>query len=676
MRLRVPRPRRLSTWLLLALALMLGCQLAGAAIAISRQQAHIGEIREAARAADARLGRIAHLQTTLNATEDAVLRAGDGPAGPRVRGTLARANSDVLVLDSPELDRDFARLHALAAGDLATPASLRRLEAPLDALRATSTRIANRTVAGTVDAHLGDRSDQRTQLLGILLAFAVTLAVTLLIARWLIASVRRPLGSLRESARRLESGDLAHRAELDSFTEFNQVAEAFNAMAAALVRSDDELAHRAFHDPLTGLANRALMFDRIGHALERRGSDAIGVLLVDLDDFKTLNEGLGHSRGDEALIEVGRRLRGVVRPSDTVARLGGDEFALLVEDLEDNAGATGVAERILLALSGPVTVAGRDVELSASIGVATSGEQLHDADDLIRAADVAMYAAKAGGKGRYRSFEPSMLSGAVERLSLARDLKRAIDGDEIELHYQPVVDMGSGRVRGVEALARWKHPERGSIPPDVFIPLAEQSGMIVPLGRRVLARACAQLPALRRSLDEPEMIVSVNLSAAELLEPCLPEHLIRSVEAAGISPGSVILEITETQIMGDLDAAVARMHELKALGCHLALDDFGTGYSSLAYLRSFPVDAVKVDRAFIDNVADPGSDDHALVRAIISLGQTLDLRVVAEGIEDEDQRRELKRLGCDRGQGYLFSRPLPASELALSYGRGPALRYS
>ena len=236
--------------------------------------------------------------------------------------------------------------------------------------------------------------------------------------------------------------------------------------------------------------------------------------------------------------------------------------------------------------------------------------------------------------------------------------------------------MGSGRARGVEALARWTHPERGRIAPDVFIPLAQQSGVIVPLGRRLLAKACADLPALRRGLDEPELIVSVNLSADELLAPGLTEHILESIGAAGITPGSLLIEITESHIMTDLDAAVARLHELKALGLHLALDDFGTGYSSLAYLRSFPVDALKIDRAFVEGVADPASENHALVRAIISLGATLDLRIVAEGIEDEDQRRELKRLGCDRGQGYLFSKPMPARELVLEFGAGAVVRYS
>ena len=536
------------------------------------------------------------------------------------------------------------------------------------------------TLTTTEDEQIARRSEQRDQLVGVLATLAATLLLSLLIARSFGASIRRPLRSLRDSARRLGSGDLGHRVELDSFSELDQVADAFNSMADALRQSDRELSHRAFHDALTGLANRALLFDRVGHALERRqragDRGTIGVLFLDLDDFKSINDSLGHSRGDEVLVETGRRLRGVLRPSDTVARLGGDEFAVLLDDVADQRIASGVAERILLALGPPVTVAGRDVDVTASIGVAVATPELNDADELVRAADLAMYAAKAGGKGRYRSFEPSMLEGAVDRLALERDLKHAILRDELELHYQPVVDMASGRARGVEALARWIHPERGFIPPDVFIPLAERSGMIVPMGRRLLARACAELPELRRGLDEPDLVASVNLSASELLAPGLPEHILESTRAAGISPGSLILEITESQIMTDLDGAIARLHELKALGVHLALDDFGTGYSSLAYVRHFPLNALKIDRAFIEAVADPGSDDHALVRAIISLGCTLDLRVVAEGIETEDQRRELKRLGCDRGQGYLFSKPMPARELALTFGGRSVVGYS
>ena len=671
MRLRIPRPRRLSAWLLLALWLMLAPLLLGAAVGIGRQQSQINAAREEGRAAAMRLGRIAHLQAVLDATEDAVLRRGSaGPsAGPRVRGTLARAHADVLAIGDPVLGRDFDRLETLAGGELAGAEPLRRLEAPLDRLRATTARVADEALAESQDEQIAGRTEQREQLVLVLATLVATLLVTLLIAGALANTLRRPLRTLRDSARMLGSGDLDHRVELDSFAELDDVADAFNAMAAALRRNDRELTHRALHDPLTGLANRTLLFDRVRHALARR-EGTLAVLFLDLDDFKAVNDSLGRSRGDEALVEVGRLLRGVLRPSDTVARLGGDEFAVLLEELAGPETAVQVAERILLALSQALTVPG------GSVGVAIAGDDLGDADALVRAADLAMYAAKAAGKGCYRRFQPSMLSGAVDRLTLEQDLKHAIQRDELELHYQPVVDMASGRARGVEALARWTHPERGPIPPDVFIPLAERSGTLVPLGRRLLERACADLPALRRGLDEPDLIVSVNLSAAELLAPGLTEHLLASTRAANITPGSVILEITESHIMADLDAAVARLHELRALGAHIALDDFGTGYSSLAYVRSFPLNALKIDCAFIEAVADPSSEDHALVRAIISLGRALDLRVVAEGIETEEQRRELRRLGCDRGQGYLFSRPMPARQLVLEFGGRAVVGYS
>jgi diguanylate cyclase (GGDEF)-like protein len=375
-RLRISRPRKLSTWLLIALALILAPQAIGAAIGIGRQQSQINEAREASRAVATRLGRLAHLQSKLDATEDAVLRSPRGPAGPRVRGSLARANADVLALRDPVLSREFGRLQALAAGELATEASRARLEEPLDRVRSTAAGMIDETLTTTEDEQIARRSEQRDQLVGVLATLAATLLLSLLIARSFGASIRRPLRSLRDSARRLGSGDLGHRVELDSFSELDQVADAFNSMADALRQSDRELSHRAFHDALTGLANRALLFDRVGHALERRqragDRGTIAVLFLDLDDFKSINDSLGHSRGDEVLVEIGRRLRGVLRPSDTVARLGGDEFAVLLDDVADQRIASGVAERILFALGPPVTVAGRHVDVTASIGVAVA----------------------------------------------------------------------------------------------------------------------------------------------------------------------------------------------------------------------------------------------------------------------------------------------------------------
>ncbi len=677
------RPRSLSAWLLLGLALVLLPSLIVAAVGITAQQRELSETHAAGRAAAERVAVAAHLQVSVEVAEEVARRApatADAAVTSRVQAALARARSDLAALHrlpgsragEREVEREFASLDPLVSGLDTGRADLGALSAGLGRLDAATAQLANEVVATMREDQARDRAEQRAQLIGIVTAFAVTLLMALLVARRLVVSIRRPLAALSGSARHLGSGDLAHRVELDSFTELNQVADSFNAMATRLRQSRHELSHRAFHDSLTGLPNRALLFDRIAHALARRGSTgdrpSIGVLFIDIDDFKAVNDSLGHSHGDEVLIEIGRRIGSVLRPSDTVARLGGDEFAVLLDELAEPAGATRVAERILLVLSTPVTVADTELDVGASIGVAVSGEELHDTDTLVRAADLAMYAAKVAGKGRYRAFDPAMLAGAVERQSLERDLKLAVERDEIELHFQPVVDLVTGRARGVESLARWNHPTRGAVAPDVFIPLAEQVSLIVPLGRQLLTRACNALPGLRDGLGEPKLLMSVNLSAAQLLDPGLPGALCRSVADAGITTGSLMLEITESQLITDLDAGVARLHELKALGFLLALDDFGTGYSSLAYLRSFPVDSLKVDKAFIDNVADPGSDDHALVRAIISLGETLEVRVVAEGIEHDDQRRELERLGCDRGQGYLFARPMPAADLIVAFG--------
>jgi EAL domain-containing protein (putative c-di-GMP-specific phosphodiesterase class I) len=289
----------------------------------------------------------------------------------------------------------------------------------------------------------------------------------------------------------------------------------------------------------------------------------------------------------------------------------------------------------------------------------------------MRAADLAMYAAKADGKRRYRTFVPAMLAGAVERLELEADLKRALERDELAVHYQPIVELATGRVRAVEALARWTHPVRGPIAPDVFIALAEQTGLIVALGRHVLARACSDLPVLRDAVDRPGLRMGVNLSARELLDPELLQSVTDAMAAAGLERGALTVEITESVLMSDVAASKARLAELKDLGVRIALDDFGTGYSSLAYLREFPVDSLKIDRAFSSGVAERGTDDYELVRTIVGLGRNRKMTVVAEGIETTRQRRELDRLGCELGQGYLFCRPLPVEELAAALRTTP-----
>jgi diguanylate cyclase (GGDEF)-like protein len=397
------------------------------------------------------------------------------------------------------------------------------------------------------------------------------------------------------------------------------------------------------------------------------------VLFIDVDDFKAVNDSLGHTVGDGVLSTIAVRLRDALRSSDSIARLGGDEFAVLVEDMREPDGGARLAERVLLALSAPMLVGGIEVSLGGSVGVAiaTAADRM-SGEDLLRAADLAMYAAKADGKRRYRTFDPSMLAGAVERLELEADLKRALERDELDLHYQPIVELETGAVRAVEALARWNHPQRGPVAPDVFIALAERTGLIVPLGRRLLERACAELPRLRKRLGRENLLLGVNLSARELLDPELPERMTAALDAAGLGPGALTIEITESVLMHDVTAAEARLAELKERGALIALDDFGTGCSSLAYLRQFPVDCLKIDRAFADSVADPDSEDHSLVRTIMSLGQTRGLIVVAEGVEHAAQRDELARLGCELGQGYLFCRPMCADDLVAAL-RGRAL---
>ncbi|MGZ8491238.1 MAG: EAL domain-containing protein [Gemmatirosa sp.] len=424
---------------------------------------------------------------------------------------------------------------------------------------------------------------------------------------------------------------------------------------------EEQLAHQAFHDPLTGLANRALFRDRVEHALAQAGrsSDDLAVLFLDLDDFKSVNDSLGHAEGDQLLVQVAARLLNATRGSDTVARLGGDEFAVLLA----NAGggdAHVVANRILSSLTRPVPLAARDIAVGASIGIATArtGETT---EELLRNADLAMYQAKARGKGTYEEFAPPMYEAVRDRMSLGSDLHQALERREFRLVYQPVVDLATEAIVGVEALVRWHHPERGVVGPCAFIPLAEESGLILPLGRWVLGEACRQAAAWRRMGIE-ELRVAVNISGRQLEHPQLVADVASALGAAGLPPGALLLEITESVVMQDTEASLHRLHELKDIGVQLAIDDFGTGYSSLSYLQRFPVDVLKIDKSFVDGVADGGSHA-ALARTIIALGETLSLCTVAEGIETPEQGATLLALGCGTGQGYHYSRPRPADEI-------------
>ncbi|WP_051221909.1 putative bifunctional diguanylate cyclase/phosphodiesterase [Conexibacter woesei] len=435
-----------------------------------------------------------------------------------------------------------------------------------------------------------------------------------------------------------------------------------------------QLAHQAFHDPVTGLPNRALFVERVRHALarSRREQRGIGIVFVDLDDFKIINDSLGHAAGDEVLNQVAQRLALSIRASDTAARFGGDEFAVLLEDIEGVQEAADAAERIMEAIAAPLTAAHKELAVRCSLGITIAAEDgSADADELIRDADAAMYIAKRDGKGGYRLFEPDMHEGVLQRLELRTDLQRALVSDQLELFYQPVIRLEDGTISGVEALLRWNHPERGMVGPDQFIPLAEETGLIVPIGRWVLREGCREGKRLLDGVpsDRPATL-AINLSLKQLQNSDIVADVRDALEESGLAPERLTLEITESVLMADTDLAVQRLAELKALGIKLALDDFGTGYSSLSYLSKFPVDVLKMDRSFLREGASQQTTD--LANAVVALGSTLSLEVVAEGIELPEQWETLRDLGCELGQGFYFARPMNAEAARAFLAEGRA----
>jgi diguanylate cyclase (GGDEF)-like protein/PAS domain S-box-containing protein len=424
---------------------------------------------------------------------------------------------------------------------------------------------------------------------------------------------------------------------------------------------EERLAHQAFHDGLTDLPNRSLFLDRVEHAIKRakRRGDKVAVLFMDLDNFKVINDSLGHEVGDELLVAVAGRLSSCLRAADTAARLGGDEFVVLLEDVEDPDEATDVAARIEEALRAPFWVGGHNLFVTTSVGVALGGDDGERSSDLLRNADLAMYRAKEGGKNQHAIFEPTMNEKALERLEMEADLRRALEMEEFRVYYQPKVSVKSGKIVAQEALVRWEHPERGLIPPAEFIPLAEETGLIVPLGRWVLEEACRQAKEWQVSYPtDPPLGMSVNLSAAQFKHPELGAGVAEVLRQSGLDPRDLILEITESMVVEDAGAALATLQELKSLGVRVAVDDFGTGYSSLSYLKLFPVDFLKIDRSFVAGLGrDP--EDEGLVRASIELAHALGLQAVAEGVENEEQLERLRVLGCDLAQGFYFQKPFP-----------------
>ncbi|MBV9880829.1 MAG: EAL domain-containing protein [Gemmatirosa sp.] len=472
------------------------------------------------------------------------------------------------------------------------------------------------------------------------------------------------------------------------------VLEAIAALAATALRnirlmdelrgSREALAHQAHHDPLTDLANRARMRQRVEQALASEHAARVAVLALDLDGFKTVNDSLGHAAGDAVLVEVAARLLNATRGGDTVARLGGDEFGILLENAHSEREAEIVAERVITALQVPFVLDDRLVFVGGSVGIARAtaagrlevdvpddgaGDVADAVEALLRDADTAMYHAKARGKGQFAVFEPRMHAAALERLVLEIDLRAAIEREEFTIAYQPIVGLVAGQVEGVEALIRWMHPTRGAIAPGEFIPLAESTGLILPIGRAVLRAACRQGAAWQTARGGEPLTVTVNVSGRQLEDAAFVDDVAAAIAESGIDPRALVLELTESTIAQQPEVTCERLHALKALGIRLAIDDFGTGYSSLAYLQQFPIDVLKIDKSFVDNVTR-GGPHAALARTIVALAEALSVKCVAEGVEEMEQRVCLSELGCVLGQGYHFARPMSAAAVAELLGIG------
>jgi diguanylate cyclase (GGDEF)-like protein/PAS domain S-box-containing protein len=428
---------------------------------------------------------------------------------------------------------------------------------------------------------------------------------------------------------------------------------------------EERLSYQAFHDPLTNLPNRVLFQDRLSRALTRcaRLGKRVAVVFIDLDNFKLINDSLGHAMGDQLLVVVAERLQRCLRASDTAARFGGDEFVLLIEDVKDESDAALVAERVLELFRDPLLLATREVFISVTMGIAMGSSANDDPAELLRNADAAAYAAKSRGRGGFRLFEKRMNVHALHRLEMENDLRRAVERNELAVYYQPIVSLSTGAFEGLEALVRWKHPRRGLISPLDFVPMAEETGLIVSIGRHVLNEACRQMEEWRKRYPVAStMYVGVNLSARQFQQPALIAEVAGALHTSGLPASALALEITESVIMEESQFTNNALKALKDLGVRLAIDDFGTGYSSLSYLRRFPLDYLKIDRSFVDGLCRV-VDDGLIVSSTISLAHALGLTVIAEGAESVDQVRELFRLGCDNAQGYYFHPALPAEEV-------------
>ena len=435
-------------------------------------------------------------------------------------------------------------------------------------------------------------------------------------------------------------------------------------ISKALEENKEHFRRAAFHDALTGLPNRPLLIDHLKLAIERsriNHNHLFAVLFLDLDRFKNINDSLGHNTGDQLLVAIAARIGECLRPTDTIARLGGDEFAILLDGLEDWSIATAVAERVQSELLKPFSLNGHEVYTTASIGIRLSMDGREDAETMLRDADTAMYRAKDNGKARHELFHSTMHTRAVALLQLETDLRRAIEREEFCVHYQPIISLETQAIVGFEALARWNHPERGLVPPDEFIPIAEETGLITEIGALVLRQACTQMREWQLALGKESLTMSVNLSGKQLTQTDLIRQVQDTLSQTGLTSTCLRLEITESVVMENAELATNTLLQLRKLGVHLSIDDFGTGYSSLSYLHRFPVNTLKIDRSFIGRMAK-GDENSEIVRTICTLANNLGMEVVAEGVETHEQLELLRSLKCEYGQGYLFSRPVDAEK--------------
>ncbi|TLM99756.1 EAL domain-containing protein, partial [bacterium] len=499
-------------------------------------------------------------------------------------------------------------------------------------------------------------------------------------------NLARPLDSLARVTTNLPA-KIIHREDVEwpdsHIREMDSLVSNFKSMAATLQenfmalweekeRAQDlfgQMKHQAYHDPLTGLPNRVLFNDRLNMAMAhaRRNKEMLAVLFFDLDQFKTVNDTLGHAAGDLLLTEVAVRLAGCLREKDTIARMGGDEFTMLLPQISNEDSAVRVARKVLEVLQQPWLINGHEFYITASIGIAIYPADGEDTETVMKHADIAMYRAKEKGRNNYQLFTPAMNSRIVERQAMENSLRHALERGEFTVYYQPQVHTGEGRINGMEALVRWQHPDLGLVAPDQFIPLAEETGLIVPIGEWVLYTACAQNKAWQEA-GWPPMRVTVNISANQFRQHNLADTVVRVLEKTGLEPKWLELEITESTAMKDVDFTVSVLRELSAMGVRLAIDDFGTGYSSLNYLKRFPINTLKIDRFFVRDIMT-SKEDAAIVTAIIVLGQNLNLKVIAEGVETKEQMVFLKRRRCEEMQGYLFSKPVPAGDFELLLDR-------